>query len=142
MVANRKPTGRAVSMPAGLSMGALFAVIWTILGAVIVGKLVDSETIPESAIGYGSAVILLTASFGAAMVAFGRIKRQRALVCMAAGGIYFLLLLSVTALFFGGQYTGMGVTALLILAGSGTALLLGLNGGGGKRHRTYKKRAA
>lgn len=127
-------------MPAGLAVGALFAMVWTILGALSVAKLIDSEVIPETAVGYGSGLILLTASLGAALVSFSRIKHQRALVCMAAGGIYFLMLLAVTALFFGGQYTGIGVTALLIAAGSGTAVLMGMSGRGGKRRSAYKKR--
>ena len=140
MVANHKPTGRAVSMPVGLVTGVGFMAVWTLLGAMVVAKLVDSEIIQESAIGYGAAAILLSASFGGALVSFGRIKRQRMAVCFAAGGIYFLILLGTTALFFGGQYSGAGVTALLILAGSGAAVLLGLNGGAGKRRKAYKIR--
>lgn len=142
MVVNRKPTGRAVSMGAGLGMGACFALIWSILGAMITAKFLDMEMIAESAIGYCTAIILATASFGAAMIAYGKIKRLRTVVCLASGGIYFLMLLSATALMFGGQYTGVGVTALMILAGSGAAVLLGLNSGRGKAHRGYKKRLA
>lgn len=140
MVVNRKPTGRAVSMAAGLGIGAGFALIWSILGTMVTAKILDMQMIPESAIGYCTAIILATASFGAAMIAYGKIKRLRTAVCLASGGIYFLMLLCMTALIFGGQYTGVGVTALMILAGSGAAVLLGLNSRGGKTHRGYKKR--
>ena len=125
-------------MPAGLAIGGATALVLTILGAMIVAKLVDSEVIEEAAIGYGAAVVLLAASFMSSMAAWSRIKRQRALVCMASGGIYFLMLLAMTALFFGGQYSGVGVTAILIAGGSGCAVLLGLRGGGGKRGTRYK----
>ena len=36
-------------------------------------------------------------------------------MCLAAGGGYYLCLLAITALFFGGQYQGVGVTALMVL---------------------------
>ena len=71
-------------------------------------------------------VLLIVSSFAGAMIAFSRIKRQRMLVCIVSGVIYFAMLMSVTALFFGGQYSAVGTTALLVLAGSGTAALLGL----------------
>lgn len=125
-------------MPAGLGIGAAVALVWTILGAMLVAKLIDSEVVEESAIGYGSGAILLSASFASAMAAYSRVKRQRAIVCMVSGGIYFLMLLAMTALFFGGQYTGVGVTAILIAAGAGCAVLLSLRGGGGKRKGRYK----
>lgn len=139
MVVNRKPTGRAVSMAAGLGIGAGFALIWSILGAMITAKILDTEMMPESAIGYSAAIILATASFGAAMIAYGKIQRLRTVVCLVSGGIYFLMLLCVTALMFGGQYAGVGVTALMILAGSGAAAVLGLSKRGGQGHRSYKK---
>ena len=40
----------------------------------------------------------------------------------------YLLLLSIAALFFGGQYEGMGVTAFVILGGCLAVVLLGLKG--------------
>lgn len=139
MVVNKKPTGRALSMGAGLGVGAIFALCWTILGAMITGKLMDIEIMKETDIGYASVVILMTASFGSAMVSCGKIKRQRALVCAASGGIYFLMLLCVTALLFGGQYSGVWVTLILILAGSGAAMALGGYSRGRKPARKYKK---
>lgn len=141
MVANRKPTGRAVSMPVGLGLGAVFSLVWTLLGCILVGKLIHAEIMPENAIGYGAGGILLTGSFLSSLLAYHKIKRQRAMVCMIAGGIYFLCLLGITALFFGGQYQAVGVSAGLILSGSGAAVLLGLNHGGRKQQHRYKKPA-
>lgn len=139
MVANRKPTGRAVSIPAGLTLGCISALLWTMAGVMLIAKLIDSEVIQETAIGYGASAILITASLLSSVLAFHKIKRQRVLICMAAGGTYFLSLLGITALFFGGQYQAVGVTAALVLAGSGTAVLLGVAPRGGKGHRRYKK---
>jgi dolichol kinase len=47
-------------------------------------------------------------------------------VCLISGMIYFCVLLSITALCFGGQYQGIGVTGLVVLCGSCCAGLMGL----------------
>ncbi len=140
MVANQKITVRASSMPAGLAVGGCVSLGTTLLLAAGLAKLVDMEILAWENIGYGIMLLLLLSSFLGAMTAFARIKRQRLLVCLVSGGIYLALLLSITALFFGGQYEAVGVTALLVLGGSGAAALLGLCGGKGRgrfkpRHR-------
>ena len=134
MVVNQKVTGKASSMPAGLAFGALCSVMSTMIFAGILAKLIEKETIPESSIGYGVMILLILSSFLGAMMAFGKIKRQRVVVCGASGAIYFGILLSITAMFFGGQYSAVGETALLVVCGSGLAALLGLQEGrGGKK---------
>lgn len=129
MVVNQKPTGRALSMPAGLAFGGVISLGVTLITAAILAKLVDMEKLPWENIGYGITVLLLLASFSGAMAAYAKIKRQRLLVCAASGGIYFGILLSITAFFFGGQYEAVGVTAALVLSGSTAAGLLGLRDG-------------
>ena len=126
MVANKKITGRATSLPVGLAIGATCSLAATLILTAILAKMVESETLPVEKIGYGIMALLMVSSFAGAMIAFGRIKRQRMLVCIVSGVIYFAMLMSMTALFFGGQYSAVGTTALLVLAGSGTAALLGL----------------
>ena len=49
------------------------------------------------------------------------------------------ILLAITALFFGGRYTAMGVTAGVVMAGSAAAILPGMGKGSGKRRRSYPK---
>lgn len=138
MAKNVKQSGRAVSMPAGLLLGAIISIVWTILGAMGLAKMIDNETLGENMVGYGAVIILISAAFIGALVADRRIKHRHILVCGISAGIYYLLLLSITALFFGGQYKGMGVTGLLVLAGSTAALLLGKGKGSGKKKKSYK----
>lgn len=138
MTVTQKPTGRASSMPAGLAMGGLCSLGVTLLGSAVLAKLVSGEAMAESSIGYGVMVMLVLAAFLGAMVAFGRIKRRRMLVCLVSGAIYFAVLLSMTALFFGGQFSAVGVTALLILCGSALAALLGLRDNRGGKRRKIK----
>lgn len=127
-----------MSLPGGLSIGAAVSMGITLIAAALLAKLVDMEKLPWEKIGYGIMVTLLAASFLGAAAAYGRVKRQRLMVCLLSGVAYYGLLLALTALFFGGQYEAMGVTGALILAGSGTAGLLGLREGRGGKHRRIK----
>ena len=139
MVTKRKANGRAMSLPAGVGIGTAAALGWTLAAAAILAKLMDLERLPEDAVGYGAMVILLVAGFLGAVTAFAKVKGKRLQVSLITAAAYYLSLLSMTALFFGGQYAGMGVTALVILGGSGTAILLGLRSDGRKKGRRYPK---
>ena len=138
MADNQKLTGRTMSMPGGLAMGGICSLLITIGCAAALAWLVAEERMAEGSIGYGVMVLLLLASFAGAIVAWSRIKRQRMLVCMLSGAVYFATLLSITALFFGGQYSAVGVTALLVFCGSMLAAMLGLRQGSKGKHRKMK----
>lgn len=129
---------RPVSIPAGLAAGTLSALLWTLLGAAGVAKLVDSEVIAFERIGYGSMIVLLTASALGAFVAYQRIQKHRVPVCLGTGLAYFSCLAAMTALFFGGRFSGVWVTALMILLGTGATALAGLRGRGGKSGKRYR----
>ena len=139
MVANHKVTGTASSMPAGLAAGWLVNLLLTIIGAGLSGLLISREILPESSIGYCIMLIILASSALGATTSIHRIKRRRAYVSLLSGLIYYGTLLSMTALFFGGQYQGMGVTALLVIAGCGMVLLLGLKGEKGPNRKKYRR---
>ena len=124
MTVNQKVTGTAVSMPAGVALGCAVSLLITGVGSVLVAKLISEEVLMDTAIGYGAMMILLLASAAGAAIAAAKVKRMRLQVCLLVGVAYYGTLLALTALFFGGQYRGMGVTALLVLAGTGTTILL------------------
>jgi putative membrane protein (TIGR04086 family) len=138
MVVNKKVTGKAVSVPMGLLIGQAIALIVSVLGSIIAANMILTETLEASAIGYCAIVILMLASALCALISAWMIKRRWMIVCLGAGGIYYLLLLATTAMFFGAQYQGMGVTALVVLGGSGAVGLLGLQVGNGKRSKRAK----
>ncbi len=118
--------GRATSLPAGILAGGFAGLLFSVVGALVAGKMLDKEWIRMDSIGYAALIILLAGGYLAAQTAWLRVKHKRAVVGLGAGGIYYLMLLALTVVFFGGQYSGMGVTALLILAGSGSSVLVGL----------------
>jgi putative membrane protein (TIGR04086 family) len=122
----QKATGRAMSMPAGVSVGMAVSLVITLVGAFVLGWLINQETLAINSVGYGAMVILLAASFLGALTAKVRIKHRYLVVCLLTGVGYYLVLLGITAMFFGGQYRGMGVTLALVLAGSGAAGLLSI----------------
>jgi len=124
MVRTKINTGKAASIPGGLALGAGVSVAVTLVLSAIIAKLVQTEALQQDQIGYAVMILLITASCLGAAVAQGRVKHQRVLVCMLSGLIYYVILICITALFFGGQYTGFGVTGLLISGGAGTTALL------------------
>lgn len=139
MVVNKKVTGKSKPIAVGLAVGSLVSLIFTILGAAVTANLVLSEKIGTETIGYGVIMTLLIASFAGAWICASMVKRRRMLMCIGAGGSYYLSLLAITALFFGGQYQGMGVTALAVLGGSGAVGLLGMKGENSNRKRGKKR---
>ena len=136
---NKKVTGKASSVPAGVAIGVCLSLAVMLVGAAVLAWLVASESVGEEMIGYGAMLILFTASVSGSWLSSMKIKRLRVQVSLITGGIYYLVLLAITALFFGGRYQGMGVTGILVMLGSGTASILGLKGKNGRKVKTRKK---
>lgn len=128
----QKPTGRATSVPTGLAWGVISALVTVFLGTGIAAKLIDLEIITWNNAGYLILAYLMLSAWIGGVVSFHKIKRRKAAVCIISGMLFLLALLIITALFFGGQYSGVGETALLIFAGS---MLAFFTGGSGKRRK-------
>ena len=139
MTVNHKVTGTASSMVAGLMAAWAAGMMVTIIAATISGFLIAKEILMESSVGYCVMALVTLSSAVSAIVAVYKIKRRRLIVCVLAGMIYYGSLLAMTALFFGGQYHGMGVIALLVAAGCGSVVLLELKGEGSGHRRKYSR---
>lgn len=124
MVANQKVTGRAASVPAGLGIALGVSMVITLAMAALTAYLEGKGIVKEADVGYMVMLTLLLASLVGALTAAGKIKRQRLVMCLASGLCYFLSLIAVTALFFGGQYSGVGVSLLLIMGAAFSAAFL------------------
>ncbi|MBQ8237028.1 MAG: TIGR04086 family membrane protein [Oscillospiraceae bacterium] len=140
MTVNQKVTGTASTIPGGLAAAGLVSMGITAALSALAAWLILRGTLPEQSVGYCSMVILLLGAAAGAVTAIARIKRRRFQMGLASGGIYFACLLLVTALFFGGVYDGVGVTALMILCGCGLVILLVPNGQNRAGCRRRKKR--
>lgn len=137
MILGLKNTGRASSVPAGLAAGAAVSAVMTALGTVLMAVFLHREMIAWETIGYGILTMIMLSAYLGAVTAWRRIRRQKLLVCLMSGVVYFGFLLLLTALFFGCQYEAVGVTGLLVAGGIGCAAMTGAGKG---RHRSGKTR--
>ena len=140
MVVNQKVTGTASSMPAGLALGGAVSTILTVITTALCAWLISRESLPQESVGYCVMVILVASSTMGAWVSVKRIKHRKLLVCTLSGAIYFAILIATNILFFGGLYSGVGVTALLILCGCGLVVLSGTKGEGRSHSRKRRRK--
>ena len=131
--------GRAVSMPGGLAIGAGISMLVTMIVAAIGANLVMKQILPQENIGYCSIIALLAGGITGAITASAKVKHRKLVVCLLSGLVYYVTLLSITALFFGGQYEGMGVTFVTIAIASVAAALISSREGKQQKHRGHKK---
>lgn len=131
----KKAAGKSVGVAVGILIGVAVSVAITLISCMILAWLISVEKIALDSMNYGAGVVLMLASFLGALMAVGRIKRMRTQVCLMTGGAYYLMLLSITALFFSGRYKGCGLAAIFVFAGCGLAALLGIKE---KKGRKYK----
>ena len=122
-------------MITGLAAGVLLSLAITLVGAAILAKLIDAESLREENIGYSIMILLILSSAIGAMVALLKIRRRNLLVCMISPVLYWISLMTTTALFFGGQYSAAAETLAVILGGGlfSFFLLSAGKGRGGKR---------
>lgn len=129
----KKNPAKKISMPLGIAIGIVVSLLVTLIGTAITAWMIAGEYLGEASIGYAAIVIYAAASAAGAMLAAGWVGSKRLPVCICSGAGYLLLLLACTALFFGGQYQAVTVSALIILLGSSAVALLGT-----KRKKTAK----
>ena len=136
MIRNHITNGRALSMPAGLATGLCIALATTLILSALLAKLVSADKVEWGSIGYGIMIILLLTSVIDSKATCFMIKRRKPIGCLLAGLLYWLSLIMITALFFGGQYDGMGVTGVIVFCGSAIVCLLESRGEKGKKANT------
>ena len=138
MTATQKLTGRAASIPAGILIAMAVSSICTLMFSVIGAVLVSKEYMAQDRIGVWAIVTLVSASVAGGMIAANRIKRYRMQMAGLHGGVYYILLIGLNLLCFGGQLQGMGATLAFVLIGSLAAGLLSNQAAGkgsGRRRR-------
>ena len=132
-------TGKAISIPAGLGLSLIVSITITAIITGIFSVMLQNNTLIWKNIGYWIMAMLLLVSFVGGKTAINRIKSNKYLISVMSGILYWTFLLCITALFFGGQYSSVYETAILIIAGSMTASLLHLPS---KPHLTKKYKSS
>lgn len=131
-----KSTHRIIGkLPSGIGIGIAVCLVCTVVMAAIGASLLSSERIGEENAGYITVISIFLSSICGSLVAIWVTNEKRMPVCIAVGAGYFLSLLAMTALFFGGAYGGVGESGAVILAGTLSVVLLGL-----KSNNMHKKR--
>jgi len=120
----RKSTGKAKSIPGGLAMSGLISMVITFVLCAAIAGFLEAEKITWMQAGYWIMGMLFLSSFIGSKCAFAAVKRQKVAICMMSGVLYWGLLLCLSALFFGGDFSAIWETAGMIAAGSGSAALL------------------
>ena len=137
----KQQTGRSPSVGKAILSGTSTGAATSFLGAAVLAKLLDMEVMKMENVGYGILMIHLLAVFLGVKATLRRAGKAGTWAAAATGASYFLLLLAVNALFFQGEFTGMGVTLLLIAAATAGAVLTeGKHSGkrGRRRHKIPK----
>jgi len=134
----KKITGRAPSLVRSVAAGVILSAVWTLVCAMILAKLIDSGVLPMEKVGYGSMASVLSAVFVGANLAGRKAGHMVVQAAAIAGAAYFVCLLLVNALFFGGSYSGLTVT--LVLIGIATVAAVFTAGKGRRKpgHKRYK----
>lgn len=117
---NKKWTG----LPIGAGIGTLISMLMTLAGSAIISWLIVSEKVGEGSVSVAAMMIQLLAATIGSWCAVAISKQQRLQTALITGVGYYLVLLATTAMFFGGQYKGMGITALIVFAGCGLVALI------------------
>ena len=139
MVTQKKATGRASSIPAGLALGAAASILSTAIICMIGSWMIGEEIIRQEQIGYCSIITLIASSMTGSLIAWRKIRRKRLLVSFASGLIYYLILIAITVVFFDGQFQGLGVTLITIIIGVNVTILLTNGGPKGKKRMQRQK---
>ena len=134
----KQQTGRSPSVGKAILSGTSTGAATSFLGAAVLAKLLDSEVMKMENVGYGILMIHLLAVFLGVKETLRRAGKAGIWAAAATGASYFLLLLAVNALFFQGEFTGMGVTLLLIAAATAGAVLTEGKRSGKRGRRHYK----
>ena len=135
----RKFQGGRAFIPAGIAIGTGVSALLSLVGAAIIAWLVNGESLSTEHTGVAAMLVNFLSGAAGAWTSILLIKKRKLLVSLATGGCYLALLLSVTAMFFGGQFEGAWKGILAVLVGSLAASLLGGGGGFRSTKRLTKK---
>ena len=117
-------TGNAMSIPKGMVIAASVSLLLTLVMSASIAITLNNETITWQQAGFWIMGMLFMASFIGGKCAYLTIKRQRFIVSVMSGVLYWGILLCITALFFGGEFSAVLETAGIIVAGCSTSALL------------------
>ena len=119
----KRATGTAPALTRCVMTGVLSACGWAILCAAVIAKLLDEEVITMDSLGYCAMAAHVSAVVIGALTAKSGAGHMAGAAMGIAGAGYYLCLLLVNLLFFGGRYKGLGTTLVLVVLALGAVYL-------------------
>ena len=129
---------KACSVTGGMVISATVSIAITLFLSLWIANLLNHESITWEQAGYWIMGMLFAASFLGGKSAIAAIQRQKLLIAIMSGALYWGILLCMTALFFGGNFDSLWETAGIISAGCTSAALIALPGRQKQGRKTAK----
>ena len=115
--------------------GVACSFLVTMVVTAIFAAMISKKLIPEERIDYCTVVILLVSTIAGAVIAISKCDK-RVLTGIYIGIAYLAMLLTLTAILFGGEYQRIGVTSSIVLI----AAMLRKNGSKNLKFRKSKNK--
>ncbi len=135
MAAKRIPRKTAARLPVSIAIGTAVGMIGALSGAAVLTTMILNGKIGESSMRYGCLAVLAVSAILGSLIAALTANERKFIAATATGASMFAVLISCTALFFGGQYSGIAVTLLLTV---GIGLCVGMISSK-KKGRSFKR---
>lgn len=139
VVSKQEYGNKEKSIPMAIGIGTLISFLTMIIGAAVMTLLLANQTIEESAIGYGVLLVTILSVVIGSVVSILLAHSRVLIVSLCTTLSFALILLAMTAMFFGGQYSGVPVT-LMVMAGSAISVAL-IAGKYMNKPKSYRKKA-
>jgi len=119
--------------------GVIGSILATIISITIFSGMILKEMIPENSKGYCAVAVLLISVTTGSSIAISN-SSDRVKTSLYVGIIYSVMLLAVTAVLFGAQYQGIGVTIFTVTIGCISTAILRKNSSKNFKFRKNKIR--
>lgn len=129
-------SAKASNIPLGIGIGLAGSVIGTLVGSLILAWLIQNQFIDEGSAGLGVMLIHVISAAIGALIAWGRVRQKRLVLCLLSCTAYFASLI-LMALPFGTGFESVIPTFAMVLLGGGFTLIPAMlgNKSGGRRYK-------
>ena len=132
-----KYTKPRIMLPTML-LGTVIGITVLIVGSAVVAGMIYWESMGLDSADYAVMLIVMAAVFSGCFAASMVMKCQTLIVSLGVAGTMLAVLLSITAMFFEGQFHGIPVTLVLFLGSCIAAALVCTRIQ--NRHKVYRKK--
>lgn len=116
-------TKQSKKIPVGIGIATLCGILAALAGVLILAWLISTGKIKEETLEYGIMILSILTAIVVSSTAIKQVQRHILLISTGSCLCSLIVLLGINALFFDGNYEGVGVTLLMML-GTGVAVAL------------------